>query len=411
MNRWVLLCAVWAGQALAAPLAREEFIWRMPLTAAWTNGGLYRVLMSDAALDVCAAFPSDLRILDDQGGEWPFLVPETVRAEAEALRVSTVAAAELELPSRHMRFEVRVDAAGGLLHHRAALRMAGRDFVRRVEVWGEAGGEAGARWELLGDGYVLDRNDGTPVQNRMVGYATTGVARLQFRIFPSPHAPDEPLLVQAAAVYPVAAREASSWRTVEAVPLPPGEQHAGALSLGLDLGARNLRVIQLHVEGRGADFVCPVKVYGRNQPTNSWRWLADGGVHRIAGQTRDTIPLQNGGYRYLRLDLFHHDQPAPEVAAVQALVEAVPVVFEAGVGTAPHLYAGAERIQLPRYDLARRRGHEVGSAVFAEAGRLSRNPHRLARMLGRYGRTLGWALVGTVAALVLAALFRARLKR
>lgn len=193
-------------------------------------------------------------------------------------------------------------------------------------------------------------------------------------------------------------------RALAPMDVPREDLKSGVQTLVLDVGHRNVPVIRLRLETADAEFACPLKVYGRNMATNSWRWVADGGIHRLDGQVRDAVEIRDATYRYLKVELYHYEQPPPAVTNVLAEFREIVLVTEALSGLRAHAYVGAAAVSLPRYDLQRRTSdEEVLAAPWAEFGPRERNPTRLARTLQAYGRWLGamaLAVMGILGAFV-----------
>jgi hypothetical protein len=111
--------------------------------------------------------------------------------------------------------------------------------------------------------------------------------------------------------------------------VPREDLKVGVQTLQYDLGYRNLPVIRLRLDTADRDFARPLKVFGRNTATNSWRWVADGGIHRMGDQVRSAVDLGNATYRYLKIELYHYEQPPLTVTGVVAELEPVFLVVEA----------------------------------------------------------------------------------
>ncbi len=197
------------------------------------------------------------------------------------------------------------------------------------------------------------------------------------------------------------------------MPADVGDQKVGVQSLVMDTGARHRPVQRLVFALAETNFARPLKVFGRNGATNQWRWIADGGIHRMEGEARDWVDLRGADYRWLRVDLYRYEEPEVTVKSVSALAPAQYLIFEAGAGRSPFLYFSASRTIFPRYDLHRRRAAEdPGLLPELSIGRARPNPHRVAIGLGRYGHWLTVASLAVVLGLVVLVLGKAwRLRR
>lgn len=167
------------------------------------------------------------------------------------------------------------------------------------------------------------------------------------------------------------------------------EGPAGVQTLFFDAAFRRNPLRRLVLQSPAPQFARVVKVYGRDSATNQWRWMADGAIHRVEGQERDSIDLHNVGFRFLKVEILHADEPEIEITNAIAFSEpSVLIVRPARTGKA-WLYFGSELFVLPRFELrhttTRAQIAEASAADFAER---ERNPYHLRRELWRYGRLL-----------------------
>jgi hypothetical protein len=170
----------------------------------------------------------------------------------------------------------------------------------------------------------------------------------------------------------------------------------GVQTLEFDSGVRHQPLTRLQISVSETNYARPLKVFGRNSPTNAWRWVADGGLHRIGDEFRDRIALRGCEYRWLCVELYRYEEPPLHVTEVVAERPPHFVVFEARGDEPPFVYFASDRLKLPAYDLQRRTKPETLSAAPELAlGRKRMNPDRLAMSLGRYGRWL-FAAAGTI---------------
>lgn len=400
----ILLTAV----ALAHADPRSPYVWRAPLVGTWTNEGVYQAGVPLDLWDGCEAFPADVRIFDENEREWPFYITSMNGALADLTWPATVQSSVLVgEPARFLEHTVQVQARGGTAesrHARAVIMMAGRDFERRVEVWGRNEGEA---WSWRGGAHLIHRPDAPRAGNRTIFYEPTAVTQLQFRIYPSVAVPDEPLVLIGLSILPEEPEDSMTWLPLTWTAVEETNGAAGVQSLVTDLGYRQIPVRQLTLELAPAGGGFPVKLYGRAHPTNVWRWVADGEVTSAQGRRRGILELQQTGYRYYKLELRHLDQVSAEVTTSRAGYENVRLVFEADYGHQPHLYFGAPHPPLPRYDLQRRVGPGLPArALPAEVGERGRNPARIVAVLREYGRTLAWSALAVLVGFGLLVAFR-----
>ncbi len=281
----ILTAGLWTASAFGAgPVDLREFRWRIPLKDSLETGALYRIPIPNAVHDGCFSFPADLRLVGENGADWPFFIQSPgPGAPLRDLRLTPLA----------------------------------------------AGGEAAP---------------------------ADGVQRVFF-----------------------------------------------------DAGHRFLPMRTLSLETDDGSFARAVKVFGRNHPTNQWRWMADGGIHRLPGQERLRIDLKNTRYRYLKIEVFNYDEPALAISGATAGVEAQFIVAQPAAAGRAHLYFGTPLHLLPRFELQHRTGPAaLDAARAAEFGSRRRNVHRLLHEIWTYGRLLGAIFLGAAALFIAPALLKRR---
>ena len=409
MPRRAALLAVACAGALAVRAdddPRREFLYRQPLEGGITSGELFRIRVPREVFDGCPSFPSDLRIMDAQLRAWPFFVwVPAGHEELQSLSAETLNRSEVTEPQRYFRQDLRVKpepfGKGPARHDRLLIRMGGERFFRKVDVLGSDDRQV---WAELGGGYLVAQGDGHGADNREIQYPVSTYPFLQVRIHPDARNAGEALDLQSISVARLAREEGEQEELALEWSQPAAEQKPGVQVIVADLGVRHRPVQRLRFESAGRDFARPVKVQGRNADTNEWRWVTDGGIHRMGGQTRDTLDLRGAAYRYWRIEIFRYEDAPLDLRRIVA--QAVPqyLVVEAAGQAAdrPALYNGTERILVPRFDLQQRTTKATTAAApVRELGRRQANPDRVASGLSRYGRALGLVAVGLVSLLVL----------
>lgn len=180
------------------------------------------------------------------------------------------------------------------------------------------------------------------------------------------------------------------------------ESLSGVQALYFDTAFRRNPLHRLVLQAAEPQFSRVVKVYGRDSATNQWRWMADGTIHRGDGQDRDSVELHNVGFRFLKVDILHADEPELAITNAIALSEPTLLVTRpTRTGTA-WLYYGSDMFVLPRFELrhatTRAQLAEAGAADFGARGQ---NPLHIRHEILRYGRLLLFAtlcVVGVLAA-------------
>jgi hypothetical protein len=390
----------------AEPDPRTPYHWRQPLLGDFVPGQLYRVPVTGPVFDGSAHFPSDLRVFDAEGAQWPFYVwtphDEKQRADVPVERLNTT---EVMGPERYLRQDLRVQpdprTGKAARHNRVTLHTPGRDFIRRVEVYGSEDGDV---WGRIGAGFLLETPGSSRTRNRSIDYGTSDYPYLQVRVYPNARNAEEPLSIERIHISHSRVKP-GQWVEVPltATELRDEKPAPHAQVLLFDTGAKGQPVERLSVRGGKADYVRFVRVYGRDSGTNSWRVVGSGEIHRLGKHMREHLSLRDCAYRFLKVEITHYDDPSFTEYAVRAEAVSRFLVVEAREGTAPALYYGARRIRAATYDLRRRRGPgQAATSPMRELG--AREPSVLHRRVGfgPWGRWLAALAVGAVSILVVA---------
>lgn len=182
----------------------------------------------------------------------------------------------------------------------------------------------------------------------------------------------------------------------------PGMQHRF-----FDTGHRYAPLRRIELQVTDENFARPVKVYGRNHTTNQWRWMADGGIHRLADRERDHITLPNIGFRYLKIEVLNYEEPPLTITNAIARAEPQYVVTLPPRTAEAWLYFGAEGYALPRFELQHRISRrELAGATTAEFLERERNPYWMGHELWKYGRLLLIVSIGIAGVLGLGVLLK-----
>ena len=380
----------------------------MPLRDSVVSGRLYRIKTPPELFDGSVAFPSDLRILDAQTNQWPYFlwipapVEEVAPVPFEMLNRSTVESGE-----RHLRQDLRIAAdgerrtSGRPRHDRITLNTVGDDFIRRVEVYGS---ENQSGWARLAAGYLIEQQQGTRVSSRTIEYPVSDFPFLQVRIFPNARDATEEIDLRAVSVS-LTQRKPGEVDDVELAmsDVPAEELGEGGQGVVLDQGVKNRPLASLRIDARTKEFVRAVRVEGRNEETNAWRWVADASLHRVGDQEQVSIDVHDAPYRYFRLQVFNHDDAPLGIEGVVG--EAVPrhIIFEARGSGEAHVYSGAASLGPPHYDLQRRtKMRELPLLREIRLGSPEPNPNRRTPGgFGAWGRWFALAAIGAVSALVI----------
>jgi hypothetical protein len=403
----VLACMPWFSAALAGEPAFE---WRQPIRGGVEQGQLYRIRVTPELFDGCRAFPSDIRVLADGTNQWPFFIwapapsEDVVTLDTEILNTSVDAG-----PERFLRADVHLLGGAGNprpRHDRITINTAGDQYVRRVEVLGS---DDGADWKRMASGYLVDQRREIQIVSRTIFYPLSDYPWLQVRIYPNAQHADEDIVLRGVSVGATVRKEGET----EAVELslselPPDDRRPGINGIVMDQGVEGRPLASLKVEAGPGEYTRAVRISGRNEPTNAWRWVAEGSLLRFGDQERNTIDLKDTFYRYLLLEEFHYDDVPIRVERVTA--SAVPryIVFEAGQGDDPGVRYGSTQASVPRYDLQRRTKEDrIRAARLLELGRpLALATPQAALPYGRWLALLGVGVASLVVILVVVNMVR-----
>lgn len=389
--------------ASAEPDLRTKFTWRQAIAGGEETGMLYRIRTPREVFDGCRRFPSDLRILDDVARQWPFyvLIPEG-KIVTETVPAKTINASVVEQKDRYVRQDVVIpaDAESGKRreHNQLIIRTPGSDFVRRVEVYG---GENQKDWGLLGVGYLVDHSRDVRVCNKTVRYPASTFPFMQVRVYPNALNATEPLSVEGVLV----ANSVEAPGGYEDVPLCKADVSEKDLKEGcqvvvFDIEAKNRPIDRLVIQAKDREYARSLRIFGRNEETNTWRWVADAEIHRLGESVQDTLSLKGFAFRFLKVELFNYDDKPLHDLRVEAQAVSRYLVTESQGGSAT-LYYGAPDVEAPRYDLRRRRGDEEAAVAPFLRLRDRENQFQKPAGFGKYGPWLAAGAVGLVSFLVI----------
>ncbi|HMO98943.1 MAG TPA: DUF3999 family protein [Kiritimatiellia bacterium] len=415
--RWLVMTSGVAWSLCAVPTGWSDdladYEWRSRVSG-MVSGALHKVRLTAEIYDGMRAFPLDARLVDEEDVPWPSMIWSRLdRKAVEPVAISPVGRTErlAELGYTIKKFQVLPDRRTRETprHNRVVITTGGGDFVRRVEVWG---GPDENRLVLLGSGFLIERGAPAPVRQRGIDYPESTTPWLAIRLFHDPRQPDEAPEWRATEVVHVP-RTAAEFDTIvmKRMSRPDDEpRREGLVDLYLDAGARHRPLHAMVLPFNRRDTAAPVRIFGRNDADRDWRWVADGGLHDVAGLQQNRIALNRADYRYWRVEIHGVDERSLRLGEITA--QAIPhyLVFMAANNRPAFLYYGSPRYQLPRQDFVRGVSAEtVAEAREASLSRRQVNPARMAGTLDAYGR--GLLHFGTGVVVLLVALVTVRVIR
>jgi hypothetical protein len=407
MNRLILAACMLAILTVAVAQAagmRRDFEWMRAIEGVEERGGFYKFSVDGEIFAGCQSFPDDLRIIDSGGAHFPFFLwtprerEELNRIDYEPLNLSSSTAAK-----PYLRQDLQVEpGADGVppQHNRLRIESSGRDFLRRVELYGR---DEGSDWALVGTGFLIDLARPAPVANRVIEYPRCNYRQLQLRIYADARAGLESFEIEKLELLN-AARSPGRMEDVplQSMDIPEPERSDDAQILLYDSGFEKRPIDKLVFEIAADSFARPVRVYGRDHTGADWRAAGAGEIHSLPGSSNKEIALHGFAQRYIKVEIFHYDDQELAVEALSAQAVCREIVFEALSANPPQLYYGAEFAKAPKFDIDRR----VESAEIAELPRVSvaqarSNPEFRRPGFGSLGPWLAAAVIGLVSIAVI----------
>lgn len=343
--------------------------------------GLVYVELSPQFVDTSAPTLADVRIVPATASEapWdgstppqvPYMLhrPETGRAQTEEWTpVQTIN--RVYEPGRYE--QIVLDFGEPRLKNQLKLELSGSNFRRRVSV---EGSDDAQTWKMLReDEWLFDISQ--PYGDYDVDIVNLGENNFRYLRVTVHHMADDPRRIEILSALAVHRETLAVTRTP--VPIVKREDHVNedlrATDILLDLGYRNLPVYRIDVETETPYFYRAFEVSGRNAVTErvdrrtetgwdqserevSWTPVARGVFYRIREGERTRTDLTfngNAPYRYLRLRIYHEDNPPLEIGPVTVSRRPLPsIIFENDPQVPMVVLSGSPGAMPPQFDLAR----------------------------------------------------------
>lgn len=401
------------GSVASLPADLEMYEWRCSISGSLDTGKIYRARLSPEVFDGFRSFPLDLRVVDRDGADWPSLVwSRSDLSGVVPVRHTLLNRADAPLDPGFTVKEFQIEPGrDGLIpvHNRVIVQAGSTEQVRRVEVWG---GPDADKLVLLGAGFIVEQKSPAPVRNRAIDYPDSRWPLVVVRVFQDVRQPGTALEWRSTEIARVERDDVDHERVdLKRMEHPAGEPQAeGVMVLYFDAGAKNRPLLYATFESDEMEFAVPVRVFGRNDPTNKWRWVADGGIHQLEGTKQNRIALSKSDYRFLKFEFYHQAQKPPKISHVTAAAMPFYLVFEAASDEKPYLFFGAPRYDLEMANPLRRvDARNLPDDQEVDLSKRHTNPMRVASTLSDYRNTLMRFGLGVVVLLV--AIFGVRVIR
>lgn len=377
------LAGLLAAAAFATQAAEEarpsDFGWRATLDTSGQHGLLRVPLPADALAHLQTRDAADLRVFDAQGQPVAFALATPPRADSAPRRQTaplralplhaTPAGAQaprgtvqmrVQQDGRHQSVWVQLgDGTGGKADIAGSTRLPAALFDTRqlteplgaIVVRARLPANVPVRFTLSASADLASwtpvpvrgrvyrfEGDGAPANDTLELAAPLRLEKRYLRLDWSGH---EGVAVEAITGL-VAASEPPRERPALALPAPATD---GAAALEWQLGFAT-PIASLALTTERPNTLVPVRVSGRNQPSEPWRLLGQAVVYRLgaAGQETSNPPLALHGasVRWVRVEATHGMRLDGLPLAARVLFEPVEVVFAAG-GAAPYQLAAGRK--------------------------------------------------------------------
>lgn len=348
--------------------------WAQRQTLPVTSPGLTKVLLPVDTFDAAQPGLSDLRVLDPDGQEVPYLIDRAV-LERGATRPPAIRPASFRSRTQDNATQLLIATGTTDPLESLTLETAAPFFLHAAHVDLSANG---TDWESLGAATPLFRQFDAENLRLSLGRRPAAFIRITL----------DDLRARTVNFTGVQLQTAPT-RTEPPALLPLGatitrrDEFAGETVLTLTLDGRQLPLAALVFDTPAALFMRRVTVAIREArgATSTERVVASGTIYRVAldgapARSQLDLPLEFiPPSRELLVHIHHGDSPPLALTSVQARYYPVHLLFHAPTRGPYTLLAGNAQVQTPRYDLAAFAGEmRAASATLAVPGALTAMP-------------------------------------
>lgn len=370
------------------------------IDASLPTGHPGRIKLAGNVFDQSQSFPSDLRIVDSGGRQWPFFLhipkDETRSSPLSPELLNQIFVAG-DIP--YWQFELMIPEKDGEspIHNQLELVTSGSDYVRRVELF-TVGEESGN----IATGYLIHFTGSNQAANQIIRYSQSDALRLKVRVYANAKNSDERFTVKRVTLYSrsvsLAERDPVPFIRLD---VPDDETEKNAQTVLLDTGFRNRPVEMITFDCENHSYTRMVSVLGRNAENDPWHRIGGGEVHRLENDSSTSVKLQAAS-RFLKIHIYHYDDTPLNISSLT--VEARPrfLVFEAASKDPAMLYFRAWEMPAPRYDLKKRiSAKNIPDIPLFATLETRPNTGLKASTIQKYGKLLAAIAVGAVSLLVI----------
>jgi len=404
MSRHHWLLVFWSLTGFVDAAESSDFEWKRPVEAPSVSGRWYRMEVPSDVFSRAYAFPDDLRVMDEEGRQWPFFVESPpARTYARDVAADVLNRAWVEGEDSYLRFDFRIGpSAFGQPrqgHNQVHLKTSGSEFIRRVEVYGSDDQQT---WALLGKGYLLSVGQPRPMLEDRIQYTWSDYPHVQVRIYPHVRNALETFSCDRATISVLTDQELPR-RVIPHRVVTVGEADVtpNAQTVIADLEFNHLPLTSVRFRAGAGDYFRRVVVSLRDDAKEPWRLAGAGDVYRIGNSVKDEVSMTSRG-RFVKCDVYHFDDAPLSIESLDVVAERTTLIVEALTDANAALYYGGEFVDAPRFDLKQRVAQQPDKPFFpASFGAAVVNPRFEKTGYGSWGRPLALAAVAVSSLLVL----------
>ena len=353
---FVMSCRLLQAQPEPEAISPEQFSASAGIVGQLNPGDRVRLELQQWVFDKSRHFPDDIRILDTEGNQWPFFVSinsqQTNVGKSVEIRNLTLLSGE----DAYVAFDLIMPVVTGEkeVHDGIQIRTTGERFLRRVEVYADP-----ACTHLLGAGYLVKELHPKELENDVISYPASDLKRLYIRVFSDARTVEDTFEILGASTgfreKPSREEKRMQLRYEELV-ASQSDLVNGAQTLVLDLGQDQLAPEWILFSVNDPSFVRSVSVSARNEIHDRWTYVSSGTIFRKAGESglELKLPARRNMGRFLKIDIFHFDDPSLELESVELETRRRVLVFEVRSDAPARLYVGDATLRRANYDLERR---------------------------------------------------------
>ncbi len=291
---------------------------------------------------------ADLRLINDQGEETPFLIAdENFQPAAKSLPVKLLENSFVKGEHTQIILDLR---GASSFHDAVEIETPEPEFIFWVEV---AASDDARTWRIVKERAPISRFRSEEIAgSRRIRYSPNNAGFLRLRIL----APEEKFPVTSAAVYFSPEYPETVWQTIPvALTAASGPAHTSVWEA--DLSSTRAPVSGIVLETSQPEFFRVVHIQ-TSEDGKLWETRCTGQIYRYrAGEKQEESPRfffgEMWASRFLRVEVVNRSDAPLTDARLALLLNPRNIVFRPQAGSSYRLLYGNQRAAAPDYDLAR----------------------------------------------------------